>query len=189
MKIIFLDIDGVLNHQIWFEKVQHLRADRQSKEDYRFYFDPFAVGLLNDLTDATGAKIVVSSSWRLGRTVEELKKILKENGVTGEVIDKTPHLSFEDYANYSYSVPRGCEIKAWMELNKEKLGESIGKYRNYVIFDDDSDMLYWQRNNYFQVDSYCGLTPNLIYRAKNFLCSNIKSQSTSSPNKIQSKSL
>ena len=39
----------------------------------------------------------------------------------------------------------------------------------YVILDDDSDMLYWQRNSYFQVDSYSGLTPNLCYRVVNYL--------------------
>jgi hypothetical protein len=30
----------------------------------------------------------------------------------------------------------------------------------------DSDMLWWQREHFIWVDPYCGLTPNLIYKAK-----------------------
>ena len=35
--------------------------------------------------------------------------------------------------------------------------------------DDDSDMLLWHRENYFQTDSYTGLTPNITYKAARFL--------------------
>lgn len=163
MRIIFLDIDGVMNHQLWFESILGKpEFKREKKNDYRRYFSTFAVKLLNNLTDETGAKIVVSSSWRNGRTVAQLRKMFRDNGITGKVIDKTPYLSYE---GYSSSVPRGCEIHAWLEINKKKFGDSV----KYVIFDDDSDMLWWQRNNFLLVDTYCGLTPNLIYKAKNIL--------------------
>lgn len=170
MKIIFLDIDGVLNHQLWFESINGKpEYKKEGPDDYRRWFCPFSVDLLNHLTTETGAKIVVSSSWRKGRTVEQLQKLLKDNGITGEVIDKTPYLRFTGVDDYTYSVPRGCEIKAWLEINKGILGEKIGSFNNYVILDDDSDMLWWQRNNFLLIDGYCGITPNIIYKAQKLL--------------------
>lgn len=169
MKIIFLDIDGVLNHQIWFENwLVYKKEMGITERDERRWFDPRCVALLNSLTDDTGAKIVVSSSWRLGKRVEDLKELLKSVGITGEVISKTPELEFTGLEEYSYSVPRGCEIKAWLETNKDILSMKMSKVK-YIILDDDSDMLYWQRENYIMVDRYCGLTPEIIKRAKNKL--------------------
>ena len=170
MKLIFLDIDGVLNYQLfWDEKKRCDRYNELPKDvpsEVRGICEA-SVKLLNDLIEKTGAKVVVSSSWRIGRTPQELQKILDYKGFKGEVIDKTPILNFKT-KNYSYSVPRGCEIKAWMEMNKGILGDKISKVK-YVILDDDSDMLYWQRNNYLWVDGYIGLTPNIIYKAKQIL--------------------
>lgn len=179
MKIIFLDIDGVLNHELWAtERMYRNRVEDDSDyEYYRNFFDPKSIAFLNLITEKTGAKIVVSSSWRRSRTVEELRELLKLMGVTGEVFSKTPHLHFEEQSFtlkngeevvYDYSVPRGCEIKAWMEMNKGVLGKKVSKVK-YVILDDDSDMLFWQRENYFRVDPYCGLTPRLTERVINYL--------------------
>lgn len=152
-----------MNHQLWFESIKNKpRFKRKHKDDYARYFSTYSVEMLNTLIKETGAKIVVSSSWRKGRTVQELRKMFRENGIKGQVIDKTPALYYDGYPG---SVPRGCEIYAWLENNKEKFGDSV----RYVIFDDDSDILWWQRNNFLLVDSYCGLTPNLIYKAKNIL--------------------
>jgi len=168
-KLIFLDVDGVLNNQIHYRS-DYFQKNRDHEDHDFFQFDPECVGSLNYITDKTGAKIVVSSSWRKGRTVEELKDLFKRVGITGEVIDKTPILGFKVYSGeeYHYSVPRGCEIKAWMEMNKDILGTKMSKAR-YIILDDDSDMLFWQRNNYIWVDSHCGITPNLTQKAINLL--------------------
>lgn len=179
MKIVFLDIDGVLNHELWAkERFYRKQQENESDEEFnRNFFDPNSVSLLNHLTNKTGAKIVVSSSWRIGRSTDELRELLKSMGVEAEVIGKTPLLSFErikykttegEEREYDYSVPRGCEIKAWLEMHKGVLGDKISKVK-YIILDDDSDMLFWQRNHYFRVDPYCGLTPRLIERAVHYL--------------------
>lgn len=162
MKVIFLDIDGVLNCQSTY--------DPYIKSEYREYpynhFDPKLVGDLNRITEATSAKIVVTSSWRINRTFEELRDILVKAGVSGKIIGQTERLYF---SNWSHSVPRGCEILHWMETNKGILGDLL-QWRDYAILDDDSDMLYWHRNNFFQTDpSGGGLTENLVYRIINFL--------------------
>lgn len=149
MFVIFLDIDGVLNHQ----PLKDLpRAEGQPLG----WYSPKCVANLNKLTDETNAKIVVSSTWRLGKSVEELQAILASMGVTGEVIDKTP-------TGLGKGSLRGNEIRVWLNDNQDILG--------YVIFDDDSDMLLWQKDHFIQTNPYTGLTRADVYKAKRSLYS------------------
>ena len=122
--------------------------------------------VLNHIIDKTDAKIVISSTWRKGRTLEQLREIFTKVGFTGEIIDKTPSLFYSEKSGCTNSVPRGCEIEEWM---RSKYGYLESVNIKYVILDDDSDMLLSQRENYFRVDGYCGITPNLAYRVINFL--------------------
>lgn len=157
-KIIFLDIDGVLNSQLWYIRTKGSRE----RDD----LDNEAIGFLNDLIEKTGAKVVVTSTWRLGRTIDELQEILTRNGFTGEVIDKTKDLRI---GNDGDSILRGNEILQWIKSHPEIIGCYYSDYKNYVIFDDDSDMLYWQRNNFIHIDPYVGLTPTDVYKAQKIL--------------------
>lgn len=60
MKVIFLDVDGVLNSQQLFEKCE---------DDQLISVDEDNIKNLKTIVDATGAKIVLSSSQiRMGRT-------------------------------------------------------------------------------------------------------------------------
>lgn len=168
MKIIFLDIDGVLNSQKWYKHRWEQMDMKEVEERYPFFeFDPEAVQKLNHLVSETGSKVVVSSTWRMGRSVEELQALLNEVGFTGEVIDKTP--VFHDLVGHSYSVPRGCEIDHWLKekgefqrinwsLEKQQEYAERAKVKNYVILDDDSDMLYKQREHFVKTSSMSGLT-------------------------------
>ena len=163
-KYIFLDIDGVTNSQLWFEKLLKHKKTYNNRLD-RFvkkYLDPDAIKLLNTLVENTNAKVVISSSHRVSYELKELQEAFKIVGFTGEIIGKTPKLYFVGENGYNYSVSRGEEIMAWLRINNAENSP-------YIIFDDDSDMLLKQRENYFRVDNYCGLTPNLIYRATIFL--------------------
>lgn len=157
-KIIFLDIDGVLNCEIAYvdrhEGREHDLIETESGE-----VSKRCVNLLNELTDDTNAKIVVSSTWRRDG-LEKISASLKSAGVTGEIIGVT--------GNGKAGTVRGNEIYTWIEENPEIVGTCY-EYKSFIILDDDSDMLLWQKNHFFQVDPYCGLTRNLVYRAKNFL--------------------
>jgi hypothetical protein len=98
VKVIFLDFDGVLvNRRSWY-----VRSGRTATAD------PPCVAALNRITDSTNAQIVVSSTWRIGMTIVELRNLLHAWGVTGAVLAKTPHMGF--------SVRRGSEIKAWIDM-------------------------------------------------------------------------
>ncbi len=175
MKIIFLDIDGVLNSQLLFQRnydknKKRKRGNAESKEDYHLeQLDGIAISYLNGLIEKTGAKVVLSSTWRMGNTIEYIRDLLHKKGFKGELIDFTP------IHRHTASV-RGNEIYQWINDNAQMLcGSNVGSdFKEYVIFDDDSDMLYWQRNNFIQVDAYCGLTPNQCHKAQFILCPEMK---------------
>ena len=154
MRLIFLDIDGVLNCQLFYDEQLDGSYVEQNICKKR-------VGWLNDLCKDTGAKIVISSTWRMGRTIDEMRDILNEVGATFEIIGMTPILRNEGCV-------RGNEIQQWIEKNDSITGLPYYDYSDYVIIDDDSDMLLWQKDNFFQTDSYSGLTPNTCYKIQKF---------------------
>jgi hypothetical protein len=137
MKIIFLDFDGVLvTHQSWHSrKWQHADADLR------------AVEALNWLIAQTGAKIVVSSTWRRGTKLIELREVVNGHfGVIGDVIDKTPVLTtikqFEGLPGMiEVSAERGDEIDYWLRSDHLPL-QRRGRepIESYVILDDDDDL-------------------------------------------------
>jgi len=118
-KIVFLDIDGVLNHDGFFAKVPDNEAEWKCIDEEK-------VKLLKDIHDATGCDYVLSSSWRNGwKTLRKYKmynyayKIFKKYGIDfdGE---------FGLLPNYGYG-RRGDEIYDYIkEHNVEK----------YAILDD-----------------------------------------------------
>jgi len=161
-KYIFLDIDEVLNSELFFmEKVKNnITIDEKTKDEFRI--DETRVDLLNEMIKSTGAKVVISSTWRKTRTPELIQEILNKKGFIGEIVGATKYLT---YGNSTEAVPRGCEIEVWLKENVGKLAHLT----RYVILDDDGDMLRCQRNNFFLIDKYCGLTTNTVFKACNFL--------------------
>ena len=169
-RIIFLDIDGVLNCQLFFmfqfssknilkKKVKSKEIDRL--EFYKSQICAERVEWLNALCIKTGALVVISSTWRKGKTVEELQEILNNSGATFKVIGKT---------GVDESRIRGVEISKYLDRFREELKLDC----EYVIIDDDSDMLLQQQHNFFQTDNYSGLTPNICYKISLFFESKLK---------------
>ena len=171
MKVIFLDIDGVLNSENWYRRRSKEVEMDAVQAQYPFYeFDPLAIKVLNRIVKETGAKVVVSSTWRLGKTVEELQVLLKNVGFEGEVIDKTASFR-RGFEGIRYTLPRGCEIEYWLDQkgfqrinwSRETQQEYIDKseVKNYIILDDDSDMLYGQREHFVNTKWPNGLSEEL----------------------------
>lgn len=111
IKIIFLDIDGVLNHRGNF-----------GKGDI-YPIDSLCASELNRICGMTNAKLVISSSWRIIKNDIDLKQKFKEKGINGEIIGKTPILG----------TIRGKEIQKFIDDYPNKIDE-------FIILDDDSDM-------------------------------------------------
>ena len=142
MKIIFLDIDGVLNN-------------RESLKD-GVEIVPELVLNLENICEQTGAKIIISSTWRILHPQEEIEFVLGCAGLSRDtVIGCTPRLKGD--------VKRGEEIKRWIDEVEEIAVD------NFVILDDDSDMLDEQMDHFIKTDRISGLTKEDVNRAIDIL--------------------
>lgn len=158
-KIIFLDIDGVMNSEVDY-LLAEARGDLETAKEEAHEISKRCMDLLNELISNTGAEVVISSVWRYGETVESMQAMFDSKGFSGKIIGLTPRLGHGNL--------RGNEILQWIKDNESYLG-CYSDFESYVIFDDDSDMLYWQRENFILIDGYTGLTYNKTYKAKYIL--------------------
>ena len=133
LRVIFLDIDGVL--------APIRRWDRYGD------LDPACIQVLNDIVASGGADVVVSSTWRHGKTVAELQEMLEAQGFAGCVLDKTP--------SDMPGTGRGKEIAAWLAEHAVD---------GYVIIDDHADMGEL-RTHLVQTHPAHGLQPADVARA------------------------
>ena len=123
MKIIFLDIDGVLNYSNYFKYINKLRLiyNKLLKEDKYILLktiikiDIEKVYLLKEIIDRTNSKIVLTSSWRNLDIYPLIEEYLINIGIP--IVDTTKFLN-----------SRGEEIIDY--LNNHKID-------NYIIIDDD----------------------------------------------------
>lgn len=159
MKIIFLDVDGVLNCEDAYRsgecQYQEWICEGGSNHHYQ-RFCSWSKNLLNKLIDETGAKIVISSTWRHSG-IDFMRKVWEMEQMSGEIIGITPSINAKEI-----SIPRGLEIKYflnedlgfrhinWSEDEQREYMKNSG-IDNYIIIDDDSDMLYGQRNHFVHV--------------------------------------
>lgn len=168
-KIVFLDIDGVLNSEEWFDKC--FNSDDICNSDV----DPDAINKLIKFLDDINAKIVLSGSCRnlnvqstISKFSTSLHKLL--NKLIPYIIGVTPRF-------YKHR-KRGNEISYWMNMlsiDYDALVKhgcllenvEISKNYRYVIVDDDSDILRGQ--NFIQTDFQTGLTDKDLNGMKDFL--------------------
>ena len=151
-KIMFLDIDGVLNTKWWYTQM-----DRNSPRDqYGYAFDPKAVANLKRIVEETGANIVISSSWK-SFGFSELEEMWTDRGLPGKLIGVTPNsvsdelLLDADIDSIELFHIRGEEIKEWLI----KHGKHVS---NYAIIDDMDNMLPEQQSHFVQTNPEVGIT-------------------------------
>jgi len=133
MLLLFLDIDGVLNSWQSAEYYNRKILSSEELDKYIHDFCPIAMSNLNSLCEEfPSLKIVISSTWRKSRTIEQLQKIFLDNGFlfSERIVGKTPNLGYE--------FQRGDEIQDW--LNNHPLWVDTHEPKEYVIVDDDSDI-------------------------------------------------
>lgn len=131
MKVIFLDIDGVLNTSETFKR---RRKEYEKTKRWNIEIDLKRVARLKYIINMTGAKIVLSSSWRLfgefkngeyiskSKQLNELLNLFNSFGI--KIYDITPHLD--------YGSKRDKEIMKWLK------GKDI---ETFVVIDDETSFL------------------------------------------------
>lgn len=152
MKVIFLDVDGVLNSEKHAKELYELvKKGKMSEKKFGEIWDlPYdgTVLPLKKIIDETDAVVVLSSSWRIGGVgpaPQRLIKVLDKYGI--KIIDKTcvdvylsdvEKMGFD--VNKCYSIftnnmgrkctsDRGAEIALWLHEHPE--------VESFVILDDD----------------------------------------------------
>ena len=161
IKIIFLDIDGVLNSNRYYVELDAKGELHKDRDEFGGGFCSKSTKWLNKLIDETGAKIVIPSTWRMSGE-KEMKALWKKRKMSGKIIGITPRF---DSILGTPTYPRGVEIQWYYE---EKHGfrhhyycfqeeeQSNCMLESYVIIDDDCDMLYEQRDNFVRCDNLQG---------------------------------
>jgi hypothetical protein len=152
-KIIFLDIDGVI-------------ATPENIENGSWGLVDTKQELLGEILKYTNADIVLSSSWR-ENDLHNTKMYMDEKGfwytekIVGITIRAYQYMNKDQKIHLS--IPRGVEIKQWIDANIHSENGTnwnrkvLGSDYQYVILDDDTDMLYEQKDNFINTDSFLGL--------------------------------
>lgn len=128
MRVLFLDIDGVLT------------TERSRTIKQRESLDASCLKRLRDLIAATDVKVVITSTWRKWRTQANLQEYL---GIL--VYDVTPVFHTPNHPRR-----RGQEIRAWLDLHPD--------VDRYVILDDENGFTVDQIGRWVRTDDAEGLT-------------------------------
>jgi hypothetical protein len=145
MKVIFLDFDGVITIPP------------------KWYLNAGKIKWIKKIVDETDAKIVVSSSWRCENVKETINDMIGETKrcprnkmiywLIDNIYDVTSWFSDKKYNGTG----RGGEIQTWLDKHPE--------VDNYVIIDDDNDMLDSQLYHFVQTNYEDGITEVEAIRA------------------------
>lgn len=175
MNVIFLDIDGVLNVENYLVSLVYDNENGGNNiihDKYGRVFCPTTIRYLKSLINKHNAKLVISSTWR-NFGIDRLNEMWKHRNLPGEIYDttcsKANHNFKQQYdelskiidIRFSTSIKRGFEIQAYLNLHPE--------IQNYVIFDDDNDMLEQQLEHFvhcdpmYGIDSRCYAEADLIF--------------------------
>src|ERR1700722_11282043 len=119
MKVLFLDIDGVVNSEQSFRSGPRFRGV--------IGIEPYMAFLVGRIQLDTGCQIVLSSAWR--------------NWPEGEREIEARIAKLYDRTGHSDSGIRGEEIQTWLDAHPD--------VDRYAILDDSSDMLPEQLPNFF----------------------------------------
>jgi HAD domain in Swiss Army Knife RNA repair proteins len=134
MKVIFLDIDGVLNCE-----------DTPNPRKFPYVIDRRLLARLKKVLDRTGAKVVLSSSWRLDPV--------------GLLAAKHWGVPFMDICPDKPKSPRSEEMLTWLSRHP--------KVTRYVVIDDEDDEL--DELPLFQPSSKQGLTNEIAKGVEKYL--------------------
>jgi hypothetical protein len=156
-KVVFLDFDGVfrfLGPQAWRDQVKEGTMERLYKEfmerynvDYSVYdyydvaiihfeFDKQSTDLLHDILTKTGAKIVLSTDWRLYRSMETMYNLLMLRDLHKFYIDNTIDLNRENEQYYRTQLNISEEIYDSRTIEILEYLHRFSHITHYIAIDD-----------------------------------------------------
>lgn len=135
-KVIFLDIDGVLNN--W---------DTVERHGGYIGIDPVKVAMLHKIIDETDCVLVLSSTWRLTDSMRQhVYDTIGAEHFVGVTADHG-----RGYNN------RPFEVEEWIDRNV-----IVNDNFHYAILDDDFE--WFEDQNIFHTNMYVGLTDEIAQK-------------------------
>ncbi len=157
-KYIFLDLDGVINVEVYINAIHEIsgRMNIDYKEaimdEYGMRFCPTSVAMLKYIIEKTGAKIVISSTWRHSG-LKVMQEMWKARNLPGEVVGITPSFindrPLNDNLPFKERGERGHEIAHYIKEHG---------ITSWVQIDDDDDVLPEQESHFVQTNERYGIT-------------------------------
>lgn len=175
MKVIALDIDGVLNSERWTQerKARGIRTPfmealvRPTVVNSLESLDQVAVLRLGRILEATGAQILLSSTWRMrGNDPRKMCNILRMafSRLGVDDVKFIGHTPVSDELGLVRGLPRGEEIHTWLTEHPVD---------HLVILDDDTDMdplrEYWIQTHHEDGLQDCHVEQAIAMLEKPFL--------------------
>ena len=124
MKIIFLDVDGVLNCSSTTRGWGKMR-----------FVDTRKMYRVREICERTGAKVVITSSWRWGSCEDATPWDKVQWEALLHEFDKH-RIPVIGHTPFSFDNNRGNEIRTWMKMQDERIEE-------FVVIDDIFIDLEW----------------------------------------------
>lgn len=166
MKYIFLDIDGVLNSNIYMSSKEYFDECRSlgiipegnnvMMNAHHLHINPSAMKLLNVLVERSEAKVILSSTWRLKYSLAEMNIMFQKRGATFEITGATP-------AKMSWR-PRGMDVAEYLSSLKKD-----GEVPEAFVILDDIDEFSRLKAHFVQTSDDTGLTQENVDQALNIL--------------------
>ena len=145
MKVLFLDIDGVLNSVQYFKSKKY----NKTKGNYLCDIDTDKLPLIQEIIEKTHCKVVLSSSWRYFwnnpkfiKALKQLKNEFKKHKIV--IFDIT---GFEHKEDNSEWFGRQLQIRNWLQ------NHTVEKF---CILDDDTYDLQLLKDNLVNPSFYEG---------------------------------
>jgi len=145
-KILFLDIDGVLNSKFFYKYI--FRQDQGHSR-----LDPYCVILVKKLVDEFSLKIVISSTWRDGA----MDRLVKELNVN----DLVESLHEDWLTPVVRPACRGKEIDIWLSEHPD--------VKEYLIIDDNHNLYDHHMDRFVQTSTMMGMVQESYHQARNLL--------------------
>lgn len=161
-RVLFLDIDGVLNSNFWNDSHQKEISDGT-------LIDAGKIKLLALLVNSTQAKIILHSGWRvwfddkLNPTCKEAQRLVDMLAEEGLVIEGvTPDLTTEDIRRTKkFSMVKADEILLWLKEHEDVSA--------WVVLDDLDLHNSQVEEHQVKPDQRVGLTEDDVKRAEAIL--------------------
>lgn len=161
-KYLFLDIDGVLNTRRNLNRLSE--KGKPCRDRYGWLFDDIAVHNLKKALEETGAKVVVSSTWRIYGS-GYIQKMWKDRHLPDVPFGSTPSLvstkfhtnnslNKEDEEEWEPFIPRGkgLEVAAWLD----KYAKRDDRY--VIVDDEEKEFFIHQQPHLVVTDGEVGIT-------------------------------